>query len=158
MTSDFKGFLYPILSITFFVLSLFLEKEPALSFSMLCAQQGNYWYHFYNVFGMTRSLTGDWTRDLPHSMPALDHLGYRGGGSSFNDTISLSPLKLFSFIITILICECDIRGNNSHLYNSEYIIINNTEQFKSMAPSWTLDITLVNSVIQSADEITALPG
>ena len=24
---------------------------------MLCAKQGNYWYHFYNVFGMTRSLT-----------------------------------------------------------------------------------------------------
>ena len=33
----------------------------------------NYWYHFYNVFGMTMSLTGDWTRDLPHSMPALYH-------------------------------------------------------------------------------------
>jgi len=28
----------------------------------LSAKQGNYWYHFYNVFGMTRSLTGDWTR------------------------------------------------------------------------------------------------
>jgi len=27
---------------------------------------------------MTRSLTGDWARDLPHSMPAL---GYREGGS-----------------------------------------------------------------------------
>jgi len=26
---------------------------------MLSAKQGNYWYHFYNVFGMTRSLTGD---------------------------------------------------------------------------------------------------
>jgi len=34
---------------------------------MLSAKQGNYWYHFYNVFGMTRSLTGDWTRDLSHS-------------------------------------------------------------------------------------------
>ena len=28
---------------------------------------------FYNVFGMTPSLTGDWTRDLPHTMPALYH-------------------------------------------------------------------------------------
>ena len=28
---------------------------------------------FYNVFGMTRSLTGDWIRDLPHSKPALYH-------------------------------------------------------------------------------------
>jgi len=33
----------------------------------LSAKQGNYWYHFYNVFGMMRSLTGDWTLDLPHS-------------------------------------------------------------------------------------------
>ena len=33
----------------------------------------NYWYHFHNVFGMTRSLTGDWTLDVPHSMPALYH-------------------------------------------------------------------------------------
>ena len=41
---------------------------------MFSAKQGNFnWYHFYNVFGMTRSLTGDWTRDLPHSMPALYH-------------------------------------------------------------------------------------
>jgi len=33
---------------------------------MLNVKQGNYWYHFYNVFGMTRSLTGDGNRDLPH--------------------------------------------------------------------------------------------
>ena len=40
---------------------------------MFGAKQGHYWYHFYNVFGMTRSLTGDWTRDLPHSKPSLYH-------------------------------------------------------------------------------------
>ena len=50
-----------------------LEKEPIFPFLMLSAKQGYYWYHFYNVFGMTRSLTGDWTRDLPHSKPALYH-------------------------------------------------------------------------------------
>ena len=49
---------------------------PCLMFS---AKQGNYWYHFYNIFGMTWSLTGDWTRDLPHSKPALLPLGYWGG-------------------------------------------------------------------------------
>ena len=38
---------------------LFLHKEPVFPFLMLIAKQGNYWYHFYNVFGMTRSLTGD---------------------------------------------------------------------------------------------------
>ena len=31
------------------------------------------WYRFYNIFGMTRSLTGDWTLDLTHSQPALYH-------------------------------------------------------------------------------------
>ena len=47
---------------------LILLKEPVYPFSMLSAKQGNYWYHFYNVFGMTRCLAGDWTRDLPHSI------------------------------------------------------------------------------------------
>ena len=41
---------------------------------MLSAKQEHYWYHFYNVVGMTRSLT-----------PALEAstlpLGYRGGGT-----------------------------------------------------------------------------
>ena len=44
---------------------------------MFSAKKGNYRVPFYNVFGMTRSLTGNWTRDLPHSKPAL---GYRGRG------------------------------------------------------------------------------
>ena len=56
-----------------YFLILILEKEPVFTFSMLSAKQGNYWYHFYSVFCMTRSLTGDWTRDLPYSMPALYH-------------------------------------------------------------------------------------
>ena len=51
-----------------------LEKEPVYHFLMLSAKLGNYWYHFYNVFCMTRSLTGDWTRDLPLSKPAFYHL------------------------------------------------------------------------------------
>jgi len=37
---------------------------PVFLFSMFSAEQWNYWYHFYDVFSMTRSLTGDWTRDL----------------------------------------------------------------------------------------------
>ena len=55
---------------------LILEKNSS-SLLILSAKEGNYWYHSYNVFGMMRFLTGDWTRDLPHSKPAL---GYRGGG------------------------------------------------------------------------------
>ena len=66
-----KDFLSQILSITFIFPLLILKKVfPILMFS---AKQGNYWYHLYNVFGMTRSLTGDWTQDLPHSKPALFH-------------------------------------------------------------------------------------
>ena len=66
MTSDFKGFLYQILSITLFSYLNYWERA---SISLFNAKQGNYWYHFFNVFGMTRSLSGDWTRDLPHSKP-----------------------------------------------------------------------------------------
>ena len=68
-SKDFYTRSYPL----YYCLILILEKEPLFPFSMLSAKQGNYWYHFYNVFGMTRSLTGDWTRDLPHSMPVLYH-------------------------------------------------------------------------------------
>jgi len=46
-------------------------ERASFPFSMLSAKQGNYWNHFYIVFGMTRSLTGDWTRDLPYTNPAL---------------------------------------------------------------------------------------
>ena len=52
---------------------LILQKEPVFPYLMLSAKQGNPWYHFYNVFGMMPSMTGDWTRDLPHSKPALYH-------------------------------------------------------------------------------------
>ena len=60
MTSDFEGFSIP-------------DFIHYIYFPILILEKGHYWYHFYNVFGMTRSLTGDWTRDLPHSKPALYH-------------------------------------------------------------------------------------
>ena len=56
-----------------YFLILILEKEPVFPFWMFIAKQENYWYHFYNVFGITLSLTGDWTVDLTHSKPALYH-------------------------------------------------------------------------------------
>ena len=57
--NDFEGF-----SITDFIHYIYfpiliLEKVPVFPFLMFSAKQGHYWYHFYNVFGMTRSLTGD---------------------------------------------------------------------------------------------------
>ena len=69
MTSVFEGFLYQILSITFIFLSYFLGKSQYFPLWMFSAKQWNYWYHFYNVFDMTRSLTVDWNQDLPHSTP-----------------------------------------------------------------------------------------
>ena len=66
-SKDFYTRSYPL----HYFLNLILEKEPVFPFLMLSAKQGNYCYHFYNVFGMTRCLTGDWNRDLPDSMPVL---------------------------------------------------------------------------------------
>ena len=54
--NDFYTRSYPL----HYFLILILEKEPVFPFSMLSAKQAHYWYHFYNVFGMTRSLTEDW--------------------------------------------------------------------------------------------------
>ena len=59
MTSDFEGFFIPDFIHYIYFPILILKKEPVFSFLMFSAKQGNYWYHFYNVVGMTRSLTGD---------------------------------------------------------------------------------------------------
>jgi len=40
-------------------LFMFESLEPVFPFIMFSAKQGKYWYHFYNVFSMTWSLTGD---------------------------------------------------------------------------------------------------
>ena len=50
-------FLSQILSITLILFSYFNSWERA-SISVL--SKGTSWYHFYNIFGMTRSLSGDW--------------------------------------------------------------------------------------------------
>ena len=70
MTSDFHPRFYPLL----FLSILILEKESVFSLILLSAKQENYWYHFYNVFGMTRSLTGDWSWDLRMVLFAELHL------------------------------------------------------------------------------------
>jgi len=58
MTFDFERFLTHVLIITFWSCLNFWERASISLF--MCAKQENYWYHFYNLFGMTRSLTGDW--------------------------------------------------------------------------------------------------
>ena len=59
MNSDIEGFSIPDLIHYIYFPILILEKEPVFPFLMLRAKQGKYWYHFYNVFGMMLSLTGD---------------------------------------------------------------------------------------------------
>ena len=54
-SKDFYTRSYPL----HYFLILIFEREPVLPFSMLSAKQGNYWYHFYKVFGLTQSLTRD---------------------------------------------------------------------------------------------------
>ena len=49
-SKDFNIRSYPL----HYFLILILEKEPVFPFSILSAKQGNYWYHFYNVFGKKR--------------------------------------------------------------------------------------------------------
>ena len=57
---DFEGFSIPdFILYIYFPILIILEKEPVFPFLMFSAKQGNYWYHFYNVFGMTWSLTGN---------------------------------------------------------------------------------------------------
>ena len=76
MTSDFEEFLFQILSITFFLTILILEKEPEFPFFNVECQTRELLVpkkSFYNIFGTMQSLTGDWLGHLPHSMPALFH-------------------------------------------------------------------------------------
>ena len=61
--------LYPLHSFSY----LNSSERASISLLMLSAKQENYKYHFYYVFGMTRSLSGDWTGDRPHSMLVLYH-------------------------------------------------------------------------------------
>ena len=58
MTSDFEGFSIPDFIHYIYFPILILQKESVFPFLMLSAKQGNYWYQFYNVFGMTRFVTG----------------------------------------------------------------------------------------------------
>ena len=80
MTSDFEGFSIPDFINYILFPILILQKEPVFPFLMLSAKQGNYWYHFNNVFGMTRSLTGDWTRGPPALEASTLPLGFQRGG------------------------------------------------------------------------------
>ena len=61
---------------------------------MFSAKQGTYWYHFYNLFGMTRSLTGVFNSRPPALEASTIPLGHRGGGveSSINNSAFVQQL------------------------------------------------------------------
>ena len=77
--------LWRILYPRFYPLHLFSylnswERASIFPFLMFSAKQGNYWYHFNNVFGMTRSLTEELNPGPPALEASTIPLGYRGGG------------------------------------------------------------------------------
>ena len=98
MTSDFKGFPIPdFIHYIYFPNSW--DRASIFSFWMFSAKQGHYWYHFYNVFGMTRSLTWDWTRDVPALEASTIPLGYRGGGQLKHIVMRKMLFLLFDIIL-----------------------------------------------------------
>ena len=70
-----KDFPSQILSITF-ISYLNSWERASISLLMFSAKQGHYWYHFYNVFGMTRSLTGDWSQHSTTRLSRRRCLGF----------------------------------------------------------------------------------
>ena len=89
MTTDFDRFPPLILSITFFPI-LILEKKPVLPFLILNAKQGNYWYHFYNVWRLNPG---------PHTLEASTlPLGYQGSCRITIESMYLGGIKLHNFL------------------------------------------------------------
>ena len=83
MTSDFEEF-----SIPDFIHYINSLERASISILMMSAKQGNYWYQFYYIFGMTRSLSG-----IEPGPPALEAgilpLGYRGGSVASSGGVCL---------------------------------------------------------------------
>ena len=117
MTADIAGFSIPDFIPFIYFPILILEKEPVFPFLVLSAKQGNYWYHFYNGFGMTRSLTGDWTQDLPHLKPALYHYAILETVLTFESVSSNCMIFLFMF--------------NLVLYSKNYLFLSSFGKWKT---------------------------
>ena len=84
--ADFHPRLYP-LQLSY--LKSWERERASISLVMLCAQQANFWYHFYNIFD-TRSLTGYWTGTCPtrsqHSTTRLSRRRWNSYGLVSVDT------------------------------------------------------------------------
>ena len=106
-----------------------MRKSQYFSFWMFSAKQGHYWYHFYNVFAMTRSLTGDWTLGPPALEASTLPLGYWGGGPwlgiepgtsrtrSQHYTTRLSRRRFSLCIVKTLLCILSVFYLTALLFN-----------------------------------------
>ena len=57
MTSDFEGFSIPnFIHNIYSPILIPILKSQYFPFLMISAKQAHYWYHLYNVFGMTCSI------------------------------------------------------------------------------------------------------
>ena len=110
MASDFEGFLYQILSITLFYFLNSWERASISLFNVEC-QTRELRVPFYNVFGMTRPLTGDWTRDLPH--PRLSRRR-----CSMHERVSLCMYLMHHWTIK----HVNITGISHNAYDDKYIL------------------------------------
>ena len=76
-----------------------MRKSQYFPFGMFSAKQGHYWYYFYNVFGMMRSLTGNWTAGFrtrcQHSTTRLSRRLIITGGNQYD-------FSLLQMIVTSL--------------------------------------------------------
>ena len=70
-------------------------ERASVSLLMLSSEQGNHWYHFFNVFGMTRPLAGT----EPGTWPALE------AGTLPMYMIALTAIVVYSplFYLSVLI-------------------------------------------------------
>ena len=95
--------------------------SPVFPFLMLSAKQGKYWYHCYNVLGITRSLTGDWTRGQ-HSTLRL----YYNAVLYNADTITTRSPRGSHIFFQYTMCENVSRRSQytqCKLWNSYYLCI-----------------------------------
>ena len=138
---------------------------------MLSANQGNYWYHFYNAFGMTRSLN--------LGPPALEAstipLGYRGG-CTFNKSLSFTEgrdnyatkaaINLGETIIYIYVryIQCSKWGMNGSNSNTYLVWVDNImshtklQVIKMIKPlfSWLLSFFFYSYVVLSDSYVVLL--
>mgnify|MGYP000066582269 FL=1 len=77
---------------------------------MFSTKQGHFWYHFYNIFGMTQTLTGGLNLGPPALEASTIPLGYRGGSGfalPLTNTTSINILNIiYNINISVYCAAC----------------------------------------------------